>query len=211
MPYRSLAVLFFIFTTLALPVRAATILDVPFSPQAPQNQWRTQPFADACEETSVIMAEAFYTNTPLTPKSVRARILNLAAYEQKYFGFQRDTNSTYTARMANERAKMTAIVVENPTIEEIKAQIDASRPVIYLAYSPALKNPHYNGSGNPYHVLLIIGYDDETQEFITNDPGTRFGKAYRYPIDRLMAANHDFQKPNLATGAARMIFTAPQN
>lgn len=201
----------FLVITALLPLHAhaATILSVPFSKQAPQNQWRMQPFADACEETVIIMADAYYNRTKLTPQSVRARILTLAAYEQKTFGFHRDTNSTYTARLINERSKFSATVVENPTIEQIKNEIDAGRPVILPAFSPALKNPHYRPGGNPYHVVMIIGYDSETEEFITNDPGTQFGGSYRYPIDLLMDANHDFQKPNVGTGGRFMIFTSP--
>ncbi len=199
----------FLFIVFFAPSRvdAATILDVPFSPQAPQNQWRAQPFADACEETTITMLEAFYNKTKLTPSVVRSRILEFVAYEQKNFGFHRDTNSTFTARLLNERTGVVGTIVENPTAEAIKAEIDAGHPVIFLAYSPLLKNPHYGGIGNPYHVLLITGYDENSDQFITNDPGTRFGREYRYPIARLMDANHDFKKPNRANGGRFMIFT----
>lgn len=207
---RFFTLLLLLFLMSPQPARAASILPVPFTTQAPQNQWRTQPFADACEEATVIMLEAFYAQKTLNPVAVRDRIKKLAAYEQKTFGFHRDTNSTYTARLLSEQTAHTGYVVENPTIDMIKAEIDAGQPVIHIAYSPALLNPFFQRVGNPYHVLLIIGYDDETAEFITHDPGTRHGKNYRYPIERLMSANHDYQKPNRGTGRKAMVFTRLQ-
>ncbi len=131
-------------------------------------------------------------------------------FEQKYFGFHRDTNSTYTARLLNEQTSAVGTIVENPTVEQVTQELDEGRPVILPAFSDSLKNPRYRAGGNPYHVILIIGYDAETSEFITHDPGTRFGKNYRYPIERLMDANHDYQKPNYGTGGRFMVFTAPQ-
>lgn len=199
------------FTALLLPTttRAAVILDVPFTVQAPYNTWRVQPFQDACEEATIIMAESYYTGEDLTPRYVRRRILDFVAYEKKYFGFHQDTDAHHTERLIDEQSKIWGTVVESPTIDQIKEQIDLGRPVIHIAYSPMLKNPNFRVRMNPYHVLLIIGYDDARKEFITHDPGTRFGKNYRYPMQRIIDSNHDFQKPNKGTGRKVMIFTEP--
>ncbi len=201
---------FIIATTLLFPIaaRAATILPVPFTTQAPQNQWRTQPFQDACEESSVLMVSAFYHDEQLTRASVHTKILDFVAYEKTYFGFHKDTNAGMTARMANERGNFLAHVINNVTADDIRTEIDAGHPVIFHAYVPALHNPHYRPPMNPYHVFVIIGYDDVTDEFITNDPGTNFGKNYRYKTKVLMAANHDWvPRKNVGQGEALVLFT----
>jgi hypothetical protein len=45
-------------------------------------------------------------------------------------------------------------------------------------------------------MLLLIGYDPRTREFITNDPGTRRGKGYRYQEDLLFRAIRDYRTGN---------------
>lgn len=190
-------------------VQTAVILDVPFTVQAPYNSWRSQPFRDACEEATIIMAENYYTGEELTTQYVRRRILDFAAYEKKYFGFHQDTDAFHTKRLIDEQSKIWGTLAHNPTIDQIKEQIDLGRPVIHIAYSPLLKNPYFRVGMNPYHVLLIVGYDDDRSEFVTHDPGTRFGKNYRYPMEHIIDSNHDFQKPNKGTGRKVMIFTEP--
>jgi uncharacterized protein YvpB len=202
--------LFFVGALFFIPlhVHAATILDVPFTAQAPQNQWRTQPFRDACEETSIAMVNAFYHGTKLSPIQTRAQILDYVNYEMKNFGFHKDTNAGMTAKLINERSEFFARTTENATIANVRDEIDAGHPVIFHAYAPALKNPYFKQPMNPYHVFVIIGYDDETQEFIANDPGTNHGKHLRYSFETLIAANHDWvPKNNVGQGAALMIFT----
>ena len=41
-------------------------------------------------------------------------------------------------------------------------------------------------------MLVIRGYDDENQEFITNDPGTKRGKGFRYDYQTLLQAIADW-------------------
>jgi len=196
---------FLFFPTIA---NAATILNVPFTTQAPQNQWRLQPFKDACEEASIIMVNAYYQKKKLTKTSVRAEILNLVAYEMKSFGFHKDTNAGMTVKLANERSLFSARLVENAYIDDIRAEIDAGHPVIFHAFSPSLRNPHFKAPMNPYHVFVIIGYDDDSREFIVHDPGTTFGNKYRYSMDSLMEANHDWVPgTNSGDGARLVVFT----
>ncbi len=202
------AVFIFILFAGAAPAAAATkILPVPFTTQAPQNQWRVQPFQDACEEASTIMVEAFYNGTKLTPANVQTKILDYVAYETKNFGFHKDTNASMTEKMINEKSGFWAHTVENATPEMIETQIDANHPVIFHAYTPALHNPHYKQPMNPYHVFVIIGYDTDRGDFITNDPGTNAGKSYRYKMTTLMDANHDWMQKNNGTGTHKVLFT----
>ena len=42
------------------------------------------------------------------------------------------------------------------------------------------------------HMLLVIGYDPNTDEFITNENGTRHGKSYRYKTSVFEDALQDY-------------------
>ena len=55
-----------------------------------------------------------------------------------------------------------------------------------------LGNPFFTAPGPERHMLVVIGYDPEKLEFITNDPGTRQGEAYRYPVNVLWLAIRDY-------------------
>ena len=48
------------------------------------------------------------------------------------------------------------------------------------AFGQALKNPNFAKPGPITHMLVVVGYDEKTKEFITNDPGTKRGQNYRY-------------------------------
>lgn len=56
----------------------------------------------------------------------------------------------------------------------------------------ALGNPNFTAPGPERHMLVLIGYDPETKEFITNDPGTRQGRHYRYHEEVLFSAIRDY-------------------
>jgi hypothetical protein len=56
----------------------------------------------------------------------------------------------------------------------------------------ALHNPNFTRGGPERHFLAIIGYDDRTGMFTTQDPGTRNGRNYRYSYETLYAAMRDY-------------------
>jgi hypothetical protein len=45
-------------------------------------------------------------------------------------------------------------------------------------------------------MLVVLGYDPRTDEFITNDSGTRHGQSYRYPAARLIRAAVNYPTGN---------------
>ncbi|PIT87808.1 MAG: hypothetical protein COU31_01000 [Candidatus Magasanikbacteria bacterium CG10_big_fil_rev_8_21_14_0_10_40_10] len=61
-------------------------------------------------------------------------------------------------------------------------------------------------------MMLIVGYDDTTGEFIVNDPGdTKAGKFHRYEYKLFMNTLHDFDfTTHQANGPAKVIFTYPR-
>ena len=70
---------------------------------------------------------------------------------------------------------------QSKTIEEIKVLLNSETPVIAIQnYSLAILKSH---------ARVIIGYDDEMQEIITNDPTA--GKDYRISYSDFLALNFD--------------------
>jgi hypothetical protein len=78
------------------------------------------------------------------------------------------------------------------TLTDIRDTLASGALVIIPADGRKLKNPHFKQPGPTRHMLVIAGYDAETKEFITNDPGTKHGKGYRYPEKILFDAILDY-------------------
>jgi hypothetical protein len=76
--------------------------------------------------------------------------------------------------------------------DDIVSELEKGNIVIVPLNGQAVKNPHYTRGGPERHMLLVKGYDRLSDEFITNDPGTRFGENYRYPTKRLVGAIRDY-------------------
>lgn len=72
-----------------------------------------------------------------------------------------------------------ALVRAGGTLDRLKQLINAGYPVIIEAgYDPEPQRLGWMG-----HYLLVIGYDDSTQQFITND--SYLGAGYRYSYDHI--------------------------
>ncbi|MFH1947443.1 MAG: C39 family peptidase [Candidatus Magasanikbacteria bacterium] len=183
-------------------------ISVPFTSQAPYAYWG-QPWQDACEETAIVMIDNFYRGKTLETKAItKEEILKILNIKNKNFGTSLDENAEQITKLINDFLPWEARIVENPTLEQIKSEIDNSRPIIIPVHGKYLYNPHFRNGGPDYHVLVISGYDDETSEFITQEPGTRYGKNFRYKFDILLNAIHNFL-PSLETknGHKLAIFT----
>jgi len=182
----------------ATKLPASFTIKVPFTTQAPLANWDSA-HEEACEEASLIMVHHFIDKTTIISKeSAETEIQDLLVYE---------TENNYavdvTVKELNQIAKSyyslsKSRVVTNATIDKIKAEIAAGRPVIIPAAGKLLDNPNFQNGGPNYHMLAITGYEGD--EFITNDPGTRKGENYRYKQDILFGAIHDWDKDDIAKG-----------
>ncbi|HZJ41255.1 MAG TPA: C39 family peptidase [Candidatus Saccharimonadales bacterium] len=165
-------------------------LDVPFSSQAPFSDW-SEPYQNACEETAALMVAKYYQKEALTPTIAKQEILDLVAWENKTFGYYEDTTADETAQILRDYYGFKHVdVLYDPTLDDIKAQVLAGRPVIIPASGQMLGNPNFKRPGPIYHMLVIKGIT-KTGDFITNDSGTRNGHNYIYKPDILYAAIHD--------------------
>lgn len=190
-------------------VFAATTLPVPFTAQAPFSNW-DQPWGDACEETSIVMVAAYYAgDSTLTPTEAHDRILETFTAKEAAFGASYDENADRIVQLIHDFFPFEARVVEDPTEAELKAEIDAGRPVILPLHGPILQNPYFRRHAD-YHVIVLSGYDDETKEFITQEPGTRHGLDFRYSYATILTALHDFVPDGKTrTGRRVAVFTEP--
>ncbi len=181
------------------------VLDVPFTPQAPNANW-DQPFDEACEEAAVIMVQYYLMGGSLNAEIATDAIIRLTDHNRE-LGYSADTTIHETALVAESYYDVEATVYaeDEVSIPNIKALLSTGHPVIIPAAGRRLGNPYYSGEGPPYHMLVIIGYEDG--EFITNDPGTKRGAGYRYDQDLLVDVNHDWtgSKATIREGAKRMM------
>lgn len=168
------------------------LIDVPFSAQAPFGNW-AQPWQDACEETSVLMAVAWARGFRLDSAFAAEEILKQVEFEERVFGYHRDTNLVDTARLIKDFYRYSNFEVryDNVTIEDIKKELLSGNLVIVPFAGEILKNQYFT-SPPRYHMAVVRGYDDSTKEFIVNEPGTKYGNGFRYSYDNLMEATHDW-------------------
>lgn len=184
-------------------------LAVPFTSQAPHADWAL-PYQEACEEASAYMVAEYYKGTPagkIDPDVADEAILELIDFEDDYLGYHLDTTAEETASIIDAFYGLSVLVMVDPTVESIKEEVAAGRPVIVPAAGQELGNPNFTGAGPLYHMLVIKGYTENT--FITNDPGTRNGENYVYDIDVLMSAIGDWNNGDPANGAEKVIFVRP--
>lgn len=164
-------------------------LAVPFQSQAPLGNW-DQPYQDACEEASLIMANAFFARQDLSASQMDASIKQLVDWEVKTFGYYEDTSAAEVVRTAKEYFNLNAKLDTDVSVDHIKSLISQNKLVIIPAAGKILPNPNFKNGGPIYHMLVVRGYTQD--KFITNDPGTRLGKEFLYTYSSLINAIHDW-------------------
>lgn len=189
------------------------VLDVPYINEAPDGNW-TGPWKNACEEAAIVMVERFYKGqTQVAIADARAALLHLFAFQNKRWGSNANSDAARTADIANSLGLFAARVITDPALEDIKKEIVAGRPVITMhkGFDLGNKNIPFLATGSSYHTLVIIGYDDATGEFITNDDGDeKAGRSRRYAYDVVMSSMHDYNyKTNTTDAPPRALFTSP--
>jgi len=200
--------LLFITTLTLLPtvVFGTTELDVPFTSQAPAGNW-VQPWQDACEEASIFMVHRYYAKKSITKDDAIKGILSIFAMKHALHGQSLDEPVSKLSDIINDYLPWSSSITDNPSLADLKTELDAGRPVIVPFYAPSLKNPYFS-STFPYHMGVLSGYDDTAGVFIVEEPGTAYGEGYRYSYETVMDAMHDFVPDKVWAGPKRVIFTS---
>ncbi|MEK7535263.1 MAG: C39 family peptidase [Patescibacteria group bacterium] len=173
-------------------------LKVPFTTQAPFALWDPL-HEEACEEASLLMVYYYRTGQKfVSPLEADTEIKKLITWEESN-GYKVDLTAKELVAVASGYMKLkTGRVVINPTVEQLKAELKAGRPVIVPAAGRLLLNPNFTAPGPIYHMLVLKSFDETG--FIVNDPGTRHGESYHYSFDRIMTAMHDWDPDNILNG-----------
>lgn len=164
---------------------AIAILPLPFTTQAPFAQWSDSRQQDGCEEAGAIMAMAWIDGQKTISKDeAKKKIIAISDFELKNYGEYRDVSLVDLRKWVfidyfKYDAKKVR-VVENVSLLDIKKELAKGNLVLVPTNGRALKNPHFKAPGPERHLLVLKGYDKIKKEFITNDPGTRWGENYRY-------------------------------
>lgn len=172
------------------------IQDVPFISQAPTGNWKELIFQNACEEAALLMADKWVNGGVFgASKQSEMEIRKITDAEKKYFPKDSYDLSVEGILLLAQKyfPKMQIASMKNVRVDDIKNALFEGNIVIIPANGQKLRNPNFISPGPLYHTLLIRGYDPATDEFITNDPGTRKGNGYRYDSDILFDAMQDYE------------------
>ncbi len=185
-------------TNTPAPLPDKAYLKVPFLVQAPFAVWDDL-HQEACEEASLIMVKHYIKGTTITSSdSGDKEIINLVNYVENH-GYKIDVTVAELNQIAKSYYGLkTGRVKTNATVDDIKREITAGKPVIIPAAGKLLPNPNFRAGGPLYHMLVVKGYDENG--FITNDPGTRKGEDFHYKFDDLYNALHDWNPQNILEG-----------
>lgn len=177
------------------PTNQSLLQIVPFTPQAPLGEWQDPVQQDGCEEASTLIAVSWAKGEPLgSPQIAKEKMFNISSWQEQNYDSAIDTSTQDTLdRIIKGYFKYQSASLSYPTeIEDLIESLTEETVIIAPMNGQALGNPHFTSPGPERHMLVIIGYDYKTQEFITNDPGTRWGQGYRYNQQVLWQAIRDY-------------------
>jgi uncharacterized protein YvpB len=179
------------------PMQKRINQSVVFTSQAPHAQWDDPRYQDACEEASMVMAYAWLTdNDHLSKNDAEKEIEKIFQAQKELFGDVVDTSAMDTALFFESYYQKKALLKKDVTLDEMYELLSAGNIIIAPTNGKMLQNPNFTNGGPERHMLVITGYDKDNREFITNDPGTRLGRGYKYKDSTLFNAIRDYATGN---------------
>ena len=166
------------------------ILQVPFSAQAPTDNWSRN---EDCEETSLVMVNAFLTGNrenELTASSTQEAINIIKKWEQANLGYNANTGADATTKMAQNALILRIRQIKDYTETDLKTELINEHPILLPINAKLLGSPQYLENGPTYHMIVIRGFRGDI--FIVNDPGTGRGEGNEYSFSILQKASADW-------------------
>jgi len=199
-------------TPVILP--AAVILPVPFTSQAPLNDWSAK--QHTCEEASLVMVDRYlrgdHSGNLIDPRTANAAINRITPWK-----VTQDLTDVQYGAMAKKYLGW-AYQVLPANRQNIKEQLALGRPVIIGVRTHGLGNSNYPGYRSHYeqagwsvsHYIVVVGYD-QSDTVILNDPGLTRGHGYHIKFDQLFYAITDLDRayPNLNQGLIILVLAPP--
>jgi hypothetical protein len=186
------------------PLPAKFLLQIPFYSQAPLSKWDAV-HEEMCEEASVLNGGLYLLDEKISKDAFEKELANFKKIEEKELGDYKSNTISEIKKVADIyfAGKINSKIIVSPTIEDIKTEISAGHPVIVPLAGRDIGNPNFTPPGPIYHMLVVKGYD--SQNFITNDVGTRKGDSYTYTKDVIMKNIHDWNPQDIHLGAKRAL------
>lgn len=187
------------------------MLSVPYVSEAPEGDWSGN-WVNACEEATITMVEYYYKGYQnVSVYEAKTSLQKLFDEEDNRYGNNKNADASQMHEMISAFESFESIIVENPTIDQIKNELLNGRPVISLHRGFTLNNPNipFSPTKSSYHTVVVVGFDDVSQEFITHDPGDDVdGVNHRYSYESFMSSLHNYNKYTDTTdGVPTAIFT----
>lgn len=167
---------------------------LPFTAQAPFGEWNDPRQADGCEEASALMAITWARGEAFTLERARQEVLAVSDWERMKYGYFQDTSIQDTAdRIFREYYGFDNIEVrQGIRTDDMLRELAAGHILLTAINGQMMNNSYYRGAGPLRHMIVVIGYDESTNEFIVHDPGTRYGAYMRVESSRLQNALQDY-------------------
>ncbi len=179
--------------------RDAVNWDVPFTSQAPFGVW-DELHGEACEEASVLMVMRYFAGKKIaSPDDADSALQHLVAANTALGFAVDDTAAEIITLLRSEDPSLSAVLLKNPSIDDLKSVLSKGSLVIVPAAGQQLGNPYFRRPGPRYHMLVLRGYTKDGYA-ITNDPGTKNGEQYAYRWEVLLNAIHDWNGGEVESG-----------
>jgi hypothetical protein len=194
------------------PLPSQVLLQVPFTTQAPLNNWAQH--QESCEAATLTMLVAYWQHNPsvvIDPHAADASINQIDRWKS-----QPDLTTTMMGELGAQHFGYTYRIVPNDP-KVIAEQLAAGRPLIAEVRTHALGNSRYPGYSSHYeqngysvpHFILIIGYDS-TGVWL-NDPGISWGRGYHISYAQLAHAIDSLDKHHPALNQGQVLLVlAPE-
>jgi len=184
-------------------IPASQILQVPFTAQAPTNNWSRN---EDCEEASITMANAYLngqTQDRMSAQDAQSAISELKKWEGVNAGYNANTGADATMHMAQGAFGILVTQIKDYTEQDLKNELNKKHVILLPINARKLGNPKYETSGPLYHMIVVRGYNEK--EFIVNDPGTDSGDGNVYTFETLKNAAADWDNTAQAMDPTRKI------
>ncbi len=189
---------------------SAVILPVPFTSQAPLNNWAAR--QHTCEEASLVMVDRYlhgdHSGGLIDPRTADQAINQVTAWKPAV-----DLTIQQVGEVANKYMGWAYKVLPADRLN-MKQQLALGRPLIVGVRTHGLGNPNYPGYSSHFeqpgwsvsHYLVVVGYD-QADTYILNDPGLTRGHGYHISFDQLMHAIDDLDQayPDLNMGRVFLV------
>ncbi len=172
------------------------LINAPFVYQASGGSMADPRLADGCEEAAILTAVSWASGRQFSVAQLHDLIISLSDFEQQQWGFYQDTSAADTAWLMSQRFGIKSNLQYDVSIEDLRNVLLKGHIAIVPVNGQKLDNPHYGQPGPARHMVVVIGYIPETNQFILNDPGTRFGEHFIVSAATLQNSLQDYESGN---------------